>query len=559
MEYLDGEPLSKRLARGSVPPRQALGYAIELAEAISYAHSRGVIHRDLKPANVYVTTTGLKVLDFGLAKLRPTTSPGTRQADTAPLLKTTPGTLIGTALYMAPERLEGAEADERTDVFSFGLIVYEMLAGRPAFHGDSMASLIADVMTADPAPLPACERGYEELEWVIRKCLAKAPRDRWQSMQDVAAVLKRVAGRPPGVVRQSRRRGAVAAAAAVAALLLSGVAVWFRFASEETSRRPSCSTSSRPANGGFTPTPNSVQSPMLAVSPDGTALAFVASGADGVSQIWIRRFDSIAARALPGTADAMAPFWSPDGRSIGFFSRGALKRIDVAGGPSRELAPAPAAVGGTWSASDVILFAPSTKGGLRRVSANGGEVSDQTQLDASLGQTSHRWPRFIGGGSQYLFFARSTDEASEGIYLASLESGAPKLLARSEFAGDVAPGSQLLYVSEGSLVARPFDAVEGRVGGDPVLVAEGIAGSSNFNPAFSVSQTGVLAYASVALASDLTWFDRTGRAISVAARGAFVDFRLSPNNQHIAVAQIDPRTGRPDLHLLDVKRGPTSG
>jgi Tol biopolymer transport system component len=295
---------------------------------------------------------------------------------------------------------------------------------------------------------------------------------------------------------------------------------------------------------------------MLAISPDGRSLAYVAAGADGNSQIWIRRFNDLVARAVPGTDDATFPFWSPNGRSLGFFSRGALKRVDLGGGPSRVLADAPDACGGAWSVAGIILFAPRVDGVLKRISEEGGEPVDATQLDASLGQTSHRWPRFIGDGSRFLYFARAGNERSEGIYLASLESGTPRLLARSGFGGEFLPPNRLLYISEGTLLAQPFDVVDGRVSGDPMLVADRVAGSSNFYAAFSVSPTGALAYASTGSVSELTWFDRQGQRLStVGPRGAFVDFRLSPDNQHVAVAETDVRTGHPDLFVLDVNRG----
>jgi Tol biopolymer transport system component len=560
MEYLKGEPLSDRLARGRIPPREALGYAIEIAEALSYAHSRGVIHRDLKPANVYLTATGVKLLDFGLAKLRPGRPAAGPAGDTAPLIKTTPGTLIGTALYMAPERLEGAEADERTDTFSFGLVLYEMLAGRPAFQGKSMASVIAAVMTAEPPPLPPSRDGNEELEWIVRKCLAKPLDERWQSMRDVATVLRRLAGRGAAARRARREptaRGALAAVAMLAVVVPASVGVWGRFSpAERAAARQVVFRVEPPADGGFRPTANSVQSPMLALSPDGSALAYVASGPDGPAQVWVRYFDDLQPRALRGTEDAMFPFWSPDGRSIGFFADGSLKRVDLTGGPARVLAAAPAPCGGAWSASGIILFAPRVDSGLLRVSEDGGEVVAATRPDSSLGHMSHRWPRFIGDGSQYVYFARSGDQETAGLYLASLDGGAAKLLMKSRFGGEYLPPDRILTVSDGSLLAQPFDRIAGRVSGDPVLLADGIATSTNHYPAFSVSATGALAYASVARASELTWFDRRGQRLSsVAGEGAFVDFRLSPDNRYVAVAEVDQRTGHPDLYLRDLERG----
>jgi serine/threonine protein kinase len=560
MEYLEGEPLSQRLARGSIPSAQALGYAIELAEALGYAHSRGVIHRDLKPANLYITDSGLKVLDFGLAKLRhPGGAVVSAQDDTARLSMTSPGTLIGSALYMAPERLEGAEADERSDIFSFGLVLYEMLAGRPAFHSPSTAGLIAAVLTADPPPLAAQHPVDEELDWLVRKCLAKAPADRWQSMGDVAAVLKRIARRrapeqPVGGHRVSRR----AAAAVVAVLLLTGVGVYGRRSDTiGADRQPFVVFPVLPPTGGrFTPTANSVQSPMLAMAPDGSALAYAAAGPDGVSRIWIRQFDMLQPRMVPGTEGGMYPFWSPTAGALAFFSEGFLKRVDVSGGPPRVLAPAPDGCGGAWSASGTILFAPRVKGGLHRVSDQGGTVTEQTHPLAARGETSHRWPQFLGAGSHFIYFARAGNERHEGIYLGSLESDESKLLTTSSAGGTVLPPDRLLYLSQGSLVAQSFSTREARLLGDPVVVATRVASSSNFYGAFSAAPTGAVVYASAAWESELAWMDRNGQARStVGVPAAYVDFRLSPDNRHVAVAEMDVRNGHPDLYVVDLERG----
>jgi serine/threonine protein kinase len=556
MEYLDGESLALRLSRGALPMKEALGRAIEMADALSYAHARGVIHRDLKPANVHLTGTGAKILDFGLAKLRPGDPAATLQGDTAPLLKTAPGTVIGSAMYMAPERLEGAEADERTDIFGFGLIVYEMVSGRRAFQAQSMASLIAAVMTADPPPLSLGE-AHDELEWVIAKCLAKAPDERWQSMGDVAAVLRRLTTQRPTSPRAAPTRRQLVVAAVLGLALVGSAAMWERLVGADMPSRPPVAFNIEPPpDGAFSPTANSVPSPMLALSPDGSALAYVASGPDGVPQIWIRRFQTLSAHPLRGTEEAIFPFWSPNGQSLGFFSKGTLKRMNLAGGPARVLAATPEPCGGAWSASGVILFAGRTQGGLQRVSAEGGDVADATRLDSALEQTSHRWPRFIGDGSRFLYFARSRREQSEGIYLASLDAGAARLVARSTSAAEFLPPDRLLYLSDGSLIAYAFEPGSGRVSGEPLLVADRVASSSNFYAAFSVSKTGSLAYATEARASELMWFDRKGQRLSSpGTRGAFGDFRLSPDNRHLAVASTDLRSAHPDLYMLDLQRG----
>ena len=556
MEFLNGETLAARIARGPIAASEAIGYAIEIADALSYAHEHRVIHRDLKPSNVFLTRAGVKVLDFGLAKVRPTiAAPAAAQQETAQLANTSPGTLIGSALYMAPERLEGAEADERSDIFSFGLVMYEMLAGQPAFGATTTAGAIAAILATEPPPFPPALAIDEELDWLVRRCLAKAPDDRWQSMRDIKATLKRYARRGALPASHDTRNRGVAAAAVLTMVAAVGVIGWPRVIPARAAA-PVAFRVEAPARGAFTPTANSVQAPMLAVSPDGTSLAFVGAGSDGVSQIWIRQFDTVTPRALPGTADALFPFWSPDGRSIAFFSRGLLKRVDLAGGPAQTIAEAHCGCGGTWSSSGVIVFAPTVDGGLMRVSSDGGPVTQQTWPDETRGENSHRWPKFIGDGSKFLYFARSTQTRAEGLYLASLDDREVRFLVNTARGGEFVPPNRILFLSDGALLARPFDLVTGRPQGEPVVIADRVGGSSNFYPGFSASPNGVIAFAGGAATSELVWIDRAGKRLSTAAPEAgYVDFRISPDNRYVAVAEIDPRTDHPDLYLLDVARG----
>jgi Tol biopolymer transport system component len=557
MEYLSGETLAARVARGPIPASEAVEYAIEITDALAYAHERRVIHRDLKPSNVFLTRAGVKVLDFGLATLcRPGTTAATAQEETERLNHTSPGTLIGSALYMAPERLEGAEADERSDIFSFGMVLYEMLAGQPPFHATTAAGVIAAIIAREAPPFAETLAIDAELDWLVRRCLMKLPADRWQSMRDINAVLKRHARRGAVPANHDPRRPHLAIATALMTVAAAGVVGWPRVLPSNAPAAPTVAFRVEPPpRGAFTPTANSVQAPMLALSPDGAALAFVGSGADGTSQIWLRRFDSVTPRALPGTTDAMFPFWSPDSRSVAFFSRGLLKRVDLAGGPPRTLAAAPDACGGAWSPSGVILFAPQVHGGLMHVSAQGGPVTEQTRPDEARGETSHRWPRFIGDGSRFVYFARSTEARDEGIYLATLAKGDARLLVSTSRAGEVGPPNRLLFLSDGTLLARSLDVESGRLQGETVVIADRVGGSSNFYPAFSASATGVVAFAGGASTSELLWFDRSGQHISTAAREAgYVDFRISPDNKYVAVAEIDPRTDHPDLYLLDIAR-----
>jgi Tol biopolymer transport system component len=498
----------------------------------------------------------VKVLDFGLAKLRqPLAAAATAQEETARLVQTSPGMIIGSALYMAPERLEGGEADERSDIFSFGMVMYEMLAGRQAFSATTTAGAIAAILATEPAPFAESLGVHEELDWLVRRCLAKTPDDRWQSMRDIQAVLKRHARRGAGPVTNESRppRAAVAAVLTMAAAV--GMVGWPRW--DSSARRVGSPIAFRvepPSGGAFTPTSQSVQAPMFAVSPDGASLAFVGSGSDGISQLWIRQFGTLTPRAIAGTAGALVPFWSPDGRSLAFFSSGLLKRVDVEGGLPRTLAPSPCGCGGTWSSDGVILFAPKTDGGLMRVSADGGPVAEQTRLDLANGETSHRWPKFVGDG-RFIYFARSIHDR-DGIYLASLDGSESRLLVHTTRAGEFLPPDRLLYLSEGALLSRAFDVTSGTMRGNPVVIADRVGGSSNFYPGFSSSPNGTIAFAAGASTSELVWHDRDGQRLPAPfPEAGYVDFRISPDNKYLAVAEIDPRTDHPDLYLLDLARG----
>jgi eukaryotic-like serine/threonine-protein kinase len=561
MEFLEGQSLADRIARGPIPLPELIGYAIEIASGLAHAHSRGVVHRDLKPSNVLLTSTGVKIIDFGLGKLRPEEQ---RSSSHVAALKTRPPTepsaVPGTTHYMAPERLNGLEADARADVFAFGAVVYEMATRRRAFEGDTPAAVIAAILTSEPAPLDPHLSGSSYVEWVIRRCLKKNRDERWQSMADVEAILKRNAATgaqqetADGPARfWTRKRGVlVGAGIAVLALVAASVLAPLVRVDRRMPEGMVALTIPPPDGGGFTPTESSVQSPQLAVSPDGRSLAFVAAGADGVSQLWIRTIDSSVERALPGTAHAMYPFWSPTAESLGFFADLKLKRIDIDRGAVRSLADAPNGRGGTWNADDVILFSGRTTGGLFSIGADGGVVQ-RTTLSVNQRETSHRWPQFLPDGRHFLFLARS-DESRTGIYLGSLDGTAATFITQTSYGGVYSPPGQLLYVSDGALVAAGLDAAHGRLTGAPVPVVDRIATSSNFYGAFSASANGVLAYATSAAMAELIWFARD----VAAPRSAYADFRLSRNGRHLAVAEVETHTQLTDLHVIDLVRGTNS-
>jgi serine/threonine protein kinase len=379
MEYLEGETLAARLERSALQPAEAYRIAIEIADALDQAHRANIVHRDLKPGNVMLTKQGAKLLDFGLAKASTAVGAGAglSMLPTTPPGLTAEGTILGTFQYMAPEQLEGKEADARTDIFAYGAVLYEMLTGRKAFGGKSHASLISSIMSSQPLPVSALQTlSPAALDQLIARCLAKDPDDRWQSARDVKGQLAWIAGLAPsdagssGPAQRSRERIAWAIAAVALVALLGAIAMLAARRTPAVPLEASQFAILPPEKANFSPDPNA-----QAIAPDGRQLVFAASGVDGASLLWVRAFDSLTARPLPGTEDGTAPFWSPDGRSIGFFARGKLQKIDVAGGPPQTLADAPYPFGGTWNRDGVIIFGANVGSPLQQLPAGGGAAT----------------------------------------------------------------------------------------------------------------------------------------------------------------------------------------
>ncbi|MGH9317449.1 MAG: protein kinase domain-containing protein, partial [Thermoanaerobaculia bacterium] len=477
MEYLEGETLTDRLVKGPLPLEQTLRFGVEIADALDKAHRQGIVHRDLKPGNVMLTKSGVKLLDFGLAKaMAPAAPAGSLTALPTQQGLTQEGTILGTFQYMSPEQLEGKEADARSDIFAFGAVLYEMATGRKAFSGSSQASLISAIMTSDPAPISSVQpMSPPALDRVVKTCLAKDPDERWQNAHDLMGELKWIAGLgsqagvpgPPVARRRSRERLAwgmmtvtlfVALAAAVAAVVRNA----HRAAMLE---RPMRSSIVLPEKSALR---------AAALSPDGTRVVFVARDSSGKNLLWIRPLDSLAVRPFPGTENPSFPFWSPDSLFVGFFADGKLKKIGASGGAPQTLCDAPINRGGTWNREGVILFTPVPDGPLYRVSASGGLPTPVTRFDPSRGETSHRWPFFLPDGRHFLYHVASFGSGGQvekmGIYVGSLDSKEEKFLLRANSSVAYAPPGYLLFLRDRNLLAQPFDAQRIRITGDPLPV-----------------------------------------------------------------------------------------
>ena len=560
MEYLEGETLQHRLLGGPTGVDEAVRWAAETAEALAHAHGRGVIHRDLKPSNIIVTASGIKLVDFGLAKLREAAAELDPVAATLSL--TAEHRIVGTLCYMAPEQVDGRPVDARTDIFALGAVLHEMLTGRRVFAESTSSAIVAAILTRDPPAASTTRPSLEdrpEIDHLIARCLAKRPDDRWQSARDLAAELRWIAsGQSPGV--RARRQLAWPLRPRIGAVLPPTLAliVVALLAVALTSVFPRSVT---PAPGvirfAIDPPPHSTFSSSgnpMALSPDGRLLAFVATPDGAKPRLWVRPLDRDAAYPLPDTEEAGQPFWSADSRLLAFVAHGRLKKIDPAGGSPVSVCDAPAALAGAWSRDGSIFFRQAD--GLYRVSANGGAPAPATRLDPSRAERYHAWPAVLPDNHHLIFEILSDRPDYTGLFVVSLDSGERvRLVDLISNAAFVEPG-YLLYARGGILLAQRFDPARRRMVGDAIPLIEGVARNPlTGKGAFSASNTGILAYRAV-VRSELRVVDRHGQLAGTLGEPApYLDPALSPDGARVAVARLDPTTGSSNIWLIDTARG----
>ncbi len=579
MEYLEGQTLADRLTKGALPLEQVLKTATEIAQALEKAHQQGIIHRDLKPANIMLTKAGAKLMDFGLAKpglsiagqaigpltpSTPTINLASLTAAVSPL--TQKGSIVGTFQYMAPEVLQGAEADARSDLFSFGCVLYEMITGRRAFDGKSQLSVFTSILEKDPEPITASQSlASPMLDRMVRACLAKDPADRIQSAHDLAMDLRWVTEAVPDESAKPSSRLKKSRIAWAGALLLAFIAIaafagyrWARSSEQTVSLHAEI-----PPPDKFTMDATGDAGGMPVLSPQGDKIAFVAHSGE-TKLLWVRSLNSDSAQALDGTAGAAHPFWSPDGRSIGFFAGGKVMRIAATGGPVATVADAPNSRGGSWSTGDVIVFAPDFTSPLLKVSAQGGTAEPATVLDRAR-HTTHRWPWCLPDGKHFIFLATSHtggDPKQNGIYFGSIDSTETHLVLPTDSAAQYASG-YLLYRANTALVAQPFDPQKGILSGSPIPLVNNLRDDVGvWRSIFAVSQNGLMIYQRGSIdsaKSHLVMFDRSGKTLAdydpqeatinnVRALLGVRDVRLSPDNKRVAFAS------GTDVWTLDLER-----
>jgi len=558
MELVEGPTLAERITQGAIALDETAGIARQIAAALDAAHEKGIVHRDLKPGNVKIKPDGMvKVLDFGLAKIGGTPSVASDESPTLTMGQTEAGMILGTAAYMPPEQAKGKPVDKRADIWAFGAVVYEMLTGRPLFPGESTTEVLASVIKEEPD----LNRAPAQAQLLLRRCLEKDPNHRLRDIGDAMPLLE-VAPQTAPLLQKAWLWPAVAGVL----LIALGLASYALF--RENLQAPIETVRFQipaPDKGSF--------NVYLTLSPDGRKLAYVASGADGQSRVWIRSIDSLESRPLAGTEGAASPFWSPDSRFIAFGDGTKVKRIDVSGGPVQTIVDLPAGAGvGFWASDGTMLVGNRGAGpGMWRVSPTEGTASQITKADTSRQERAHGFPVLLPDGRHFLYTRLAASPENAGVFLGSLDAkpdaqGSRRILpvqSSSMYVPPVGSGpGHLVFLQDRVLMAQPFDAKRFELSGEPVALAEqiGTLGAYGF---FSVSATGALAYRVGGVDANnrqLTWYDRQGNALG--SVGQPVDFQgqpvISPDGGAVAIARIDRQAAFSDIWVHDLARNTDS-
>jgi eukaryotic-like serine/threonine-protein kinase len=562
MECVEGETLAKRLEKGPLPLEQVLRYGAQIADALDKAHRSGVVHRDLKPGNIVLAPGGAKLLDFGLAKpVSPLASGMTLTADTPRAAMTEEGTIVGTFQYMSPEQVEGKELDGRSDIFSLGAVLYEMVTGKQAFEGKSQLSVASAILEKEPTPISTVKPLTPQvLEHAVKKCLAKLPDERWQSASDLASEMKWIAEGGSQAAGRAilTRTGKIFEKVVwlLAGMLLASLIAWFVW------RR----NSRAPEQTMYFPAPMSFPARDIAIAPSGHTVAVLGYlESAGKNALWVYELGSQMARHLADTEGATYPFWSPDGRYLAFFADGKLKKLEISGGPVQIICDAPSGRGGSWNKDGVIVFTPDARSGvgLYRVSASGGVLTPLGKLDKNRRELSHRWPMFLPDGTHYLYMATNFagQKNADAIFVGSLDSNEKHFVVEASANAAYAAPGYLLFYRDKTLFAQHFDLKRFALTGEARVVLTDLQYQPQVKRAlFDASENGLLVAqigSGVAL-SQPVWFDRKGRELGAVGKpDVYGNVSIAPNGKSVAVSLTDIASQNTDIWTYDLQRGNT--